>query len=335
MKAIIQSRYGSPDVLTLGEVEKPEVLDDEVLVRVRAASVHPDVWHVVSGLPYILRIMGAGLLEPKDKIPGTDVAGHVEAVGKSVTSFRPGDEVFGETLRGMQWRNGGAYAEYVAAPEAGLALKPPNVSFEQAASVPTSGIIALVNLRQAGLKAGQAVLINGAGGGVGSIALQIAKASGATVTAVDSSEKLDSLRSLGADHVVDYTRQDFTAGSERYDLIFDIPGNHPFSAIQGVLTPAGVYVLIGHDHFGEHGRRMLGSIPRFMALALRTPFTAHLPKLNFSMPPKKDLMATLSELLAAGKLTPFIEKAFPLAEVPDAIRYLQGQRAGGKVVVTV
>jgi NADPH:quinone reductase-like Zn-dependent oxidoreductase len=257
MKAVIQDKYGSPDALELREIDEPPIEDDEVLVRVRAASVHPDVWHVVTGLPYLLRLMGAGLLKPKNRIPGTDMAGHVEAVGKNVKEFRPGDEVFGETLRGLQWHNGGAYAEYVAVPEDMLALKPANVTFEQAASVPTTGYIVLMNLRgKAQVKPGQKVLINGAGGGVGTLALQIAKAHGATVTAVDSTEKLDMLRSLGADQVIDYTQEDFTRRDERFDLIFDIPGNHSFSDCRRVLTPEGVYVLIGHDHFGQQGHHL-------------------------------------------------------------------------------
>src|SRR5918999_2456505 len=201
MKAIVHHEYGSPDdVLELEDIEKPVVKDDEVLVRVHAASVHPDVWHVVKGLPYVLRLMGAGLLKPKNSVPGTDEAGYVEAVGKDVTLFRPGDEVFGESVRGHQWHNGGAYAEYASVPEDQLALKPANLTFEQAAAVPTSGIITLQGLREYGqVQPGQKVLVNGAGGGVGTIAVQLAKSYGAAVTGVDSTGKLDLLRSLGAD----------------------------------------------------------------------------------------------------------------------------------------
>ena len=207
MKAVVQEEYGSLDALEVREVEKPAPGDDEVLVRVRAASVHPDVWHVVSGHPYVLRLMGAGFSKPKNPIPGTDMAGVVEAVGKSVTQFQPGDEVFGETIGSMQWINGGAYAEYVTVAEDCLALKPANVTFEQAASVPTSGYIVLLNFAEVGqLGPGQEVLVNGAGGGVGALALQLAKAYGARVTAVDSTKKLNLLRELGADEVIDYTR---------------------------------------------------------------------------------------------------------------------------------
>ena len=249
VKAMVQEKYGSPvDVLELRDIYKPVLEDDEVLVRVHASSVHPDVWHVVMGLPYVLRLMGAGLLKPKNGVPGTDVAGRVESVGKSVTQFQQGDEVFGETIKGYQWANGGAYAEYVSVPEDSLALKPANITFEQAAAVPTSGLITLQNLPNEGrLQSGQRVLVNGAGGGVGALAVQIAKAYGAEVTGVDSTKKLEMVRSLGADRVIDYTQEDFTQGGERYDLIFDIPGNHPFSDCRRVLTPEGTYVLIGHE----------------------------------------------------------------------------------------
>jgi NADPH:quinone reductase-like Zn-dependent oxidoreductase len=239
MKAIVQDGYGSPhEVLHLRDVERPEPKDDEVLVRVHAASVHPDVWHMVWGRPYVLRLMGAGLSGPRSLIPGTDLAGRVESVGAAVTRFRPGDEVFGETVRGYQWHNGGAYAEYAAVHEESVALKPSNVSFEQAAAVPTSALIVLQNLRgPAKVRPGQRVLINGAAGGVGAFALQLAKAEGAEVTGVDSTDKLGLLRSIGADRVIDFTRHDFTIDAQRYDLILDIPGNHPFSEVRRALTP--------------------------------------------------------------------------------------------------
>ncbi len=329
MKAITHTKYGPPEVLQLAEVEKPTPKDDEVLIKVHAASVHPDVWHVVSGLPYALRLMGAGLRKPKNPIPGTDMAGLVESVGKNVTRFQPGDEVFGESIRGHQWTNGGAYAEYVSAPEDALALKPAGITFEQAAAVPTSGLIALWNLRDGALvQAGQKVLINGAGGGVGVFAVQLAKAFGAEVTGVDHTRKMDMVRSIGADHVIDYTQEDFTQSGERYDLIFDIPGNHSLSNCRRALTPTGTYVLIGHDHFGDAGGRWLGSLPRFFKLIVMSPFVSQLPDLNFSMPSKKDSMAVLKEFLEAGKLTPVIDRTFPLSEVPGAIRYLkEGHRS--------
>jgi NADPH:quinone reductase-like Zn-dependent oxidoreductase len=336
VKAIVQDRYGSLDVLRIEEVDKPVVGNDDALVRVRAASLHPDVWHVMSGRPYALRLMGAGLRKPKNRVPGTDMAGHVEAVGKNVTRFQPGDEVFGETITGYQWTHGGAFAEYVTVKEDWLALKPDNITFEQAASVPTSGLIALHNLQNSRhVRPGEKVLINGAGGGVGAIALQLAKAYGADVTGVDHTKKLDMVRSLGADHVIDYTQDDFTRGSERYDLIFDIPGNHSFSACRRALTPEGTYVLIGHENFGESGHRVLGLLPHFFKLVVLSLFVRQLPKASFAMPNKKDSLAILSEFLKKGMLTPIIDRTFPLSEVPAAMRYLQEGNAQGKIIITV
>ena len=337
MEAIVQDGYGPPgDVLVLRTIDKPAVGDDEVLVRVRAASVHPDVWHVVRGRPYVLRLMGAGLLKPKNSVPGTDVAGRVESVGENVTRFRPGDEVFGESIRGLQWNNGGAYAEYASVPEEALALKPANVTFEQAAAVPTSGLIVLQNLAdEVRPRPGQRVLVNGAGGGVGALAVQIAKAYGANVTGVDNTRKLEMVRSLGADRAIDHTREDFTLSGARYDLIFDIPGNHPFSACRRVLAPDGKYVLIGHDRFGRGTGRWLGSVPRVLKLVALSPFVSQLPAPNFSKPDKMTQMALLKELLEAGKITPVIDRTYPLSEVPEAIRYLAEGRARGKVVITV
>ena len=337
MEAIVQDGYGPPgDVLALRDIDKPAVGDDEVLVRVRAASVHPDVWHVVSGRPYVLRLMGAGLLKPKNGVPGTDVAGHVESVGENVRRFEPGDEVFGESVRGLQWNNGGAYAEYASIPEEALALKPANVAFEQAAAVPTSGLIVLQNLTdEVRPRPGWRVLVNGAGGGVGALAVQIAKAYGADVTGVDDTKKLEMVRSLGADRVIDHTRDDFTRSDERYDLIFDIPGNHPFSACRRVLAPDGKYVLIGHDRFGRGAGRWLGSVPRVLRLVALSPFVGQLPAPNFSKPDKKNQMVVLKELLEAGRITPVIDRTYPLSEVPEAIRYLAEGRARGKVVITV
>src|SRR5215208_949788 len=336
MKAIVQDKYGSPDVLELREIDKPVVTDDEVLVRVHAASVHPDVWHVVRGWPYALRLMGAGLLKPKNSVPGTDVAGHVESVGKNVKHFQPGDEVFGETSRQWQWHNGGAYAKYVSVPEDTLALKPAGITFEQAAAVPSSGFIALSGLRNQGqVQPGQKVLINGAGGGVGALAVQLAKAYGADVTGVDSTRKLDLLRSLGADRVIDYTQEDYTQSGERYDYIVDIPGNHSLSECRRALTPKGTYVLIGHDHFGKQGDRFLGGLLRGLKLIVMSPFINQLPDLSFSMPSKKDSMAVLRDLLQAGEITPVIDRTYPLSGVPEAIRYLEGGHAQGKVVITI
>ncbi|MFH2006247.1 MAG: NAD(P)-dependent alcohol dehydrogenase [bacterium] len=336
MKAIVQTGYGAPeDVLQFREIDAPVVADDEVLVAVRAASVHPDVWHVVTGRPWVVRLMGAGLRKPKVPVPGTDLAGVVEAVGRSVSRFRPGDEVFGESHSRMQWCNGGAYAEYAAVPQDTLALKPAGTTFEEAASVPTAGYIALINLPAEGEWASrQNVLINGAGGGVGSIALQVAKARGATVTGVDRAEKLELLRALGADRVIDFAREDFTLGDERYDLIFDVASTLSLKGCKRVLNPTGTYVLIGHDHFGDAGGRTFGSLPHFFKLQARAPFDRHLPALSFSIPEKSGVMARLKELLETGQLTPVIDRTFPLHEVPEAMRYLQQGGGPGRIIIT-
>jgi NADPH:quinone reductase-like Zn-dependent oxidoreductase len=334
MKAVVQRAYGSAHVLQIQDIERPVPAADEVLVQVRAASVHPDVWHVLTGLPYVLRILGAGLRRPRNPVPGTDLAGVVVALGSSVTRFAVGDAVFGETIRGMQWVNGGAYAEYATAPENGLALKPQGVSFEAAAAVPTSALIALASLRSAGeIQPGQAVLVNGAAGGVGSIAVQLAKASGAHVTGVDSGSRLDLVRAAGADVLIDYTQDDFTRRAERYDLVFDVPGNHPFSACRRVLKPTGVYVLVGHDHYGKGMRRWLGLMPRMVGLMLSSMFVKQLPRAGGSPPDKQASMATLRELMASGRLSARIDRSFPLAEAAAAIRYLQEGQARGKVLI--
>ena len=335
MKAVVQERYGSPDYLEVREVPDPVPATEEVLVRVQAASLHPDVWHVVCGRPYALRLMGSGFLKPKNPIPGTDMAGVVEALGSGVTRFRPGDAVFGETLAKEQWANGGAYAELVAVHQDLLALKPDNVSFEQAASVPASGFITLNNLRGVtDWRPGKRVLINGAGGGVGSLAVQITKAHGAHVTAVDTTSKLAMLRSLGADEVVDYTEEDFTRRGVRYDLIFDIPGHRPFSAFRASLEPDGRYVPIGHDGYGALGKDVFGLIPHFLSLMIRARFDRQLRGPGLPLASKKDAIATLRELLQAGKVTPMIDSTFPLSEVREAfLRMMQGETLG-KVILS-
>lgn len=337
MKAIVQRGYGEPEeVLSLQDVPTPAIKPDELLIRVKATSVHPDVWHLVTGRPYVLRLMGAGVRKPKHRIPGTDLAGVVESVGTSVTGFKAGDEVFGESIKGHQWINGGAFAEYAAVRGENLAPKPANVTFEQAASVPTSGYIALSGLRDQGkLKAGQKILINGAGGGVGLLAVQIAKAFGTEVSAVDTNSKMGLLRSAGADHVIDYTEEDFTRGSQRYDLVLDIPGNHPLSAIKHVLMPNGLYVLIAHDGYGRTSGKWFGSLPKVFRLMARTPFDRHMPRSGFSSPSRKETMALLRDLIEAGKVTPEVGKTFALGEAAQAIRYLAEGLAVGKTVLTV
>lgn len=335
MRAIVQDRYGSIDGLSLREVPTPVPAADEVLVRVRAASVHPDVWHVVTGQPAALRLMGSGVRRPRVSVPGTDVAGVVASVGREATRFQPGDEVFGETIRGVQWRNGGAFAEYATAPEDCLALKPSTISFAEAAAVPTVGLIALNNLPQRRVAVGQRVLVNGAAGGVGSVAVQLARSYGAEVTAVDGPRKLDLLRALGVERAIDYTTEDFTRSSERWDLIFDVPGNHSFAEIRRVLKPGGGYVLIGHDAFGATGHRWLGSIPHMLGLVARSAVTPELRGGTFAPPDKRSLMATLSQLLTTSELRVVIARTFPLAEASQALHFLASGQAVGRVVLVV
>jgi NADPH:quinone reductase-like Zn-dependent oxidoreductase len=335
MKAIVQDRYGSADVLELREIDRPTAKDGDVLVRVRAASVHADVWHATRGVPYVLRIMGSGVRAPKHRVPGTDLAGVVESVGTNVTRFRPGDEVFGQSLLANLWRNGGALAEYAAVPQAMLEWKPARLTFEQAAAVPTSGSLAVQHVRDEGrTQPGQTVLINGAGGAVGTFAVQLAKAYGANVTGVDAPEKLDVLRSIGADQLLDYTKEDFTRRDERYDFILDIAGNHPWSACRRALTPDGTYVLSGFDQYGRSGHRWFGSLGRFAKLIVISPFVSHLHPFRGTKDPG-DRLVVLKELIEAGKVTPVIDRTFPLREVPEAIRYLGSGQARGKIVITV
>jgi len=335
MKAIVQRRYGSSDVLELGDVDQPAIGDDQMLVRVHAASVHADVWHVMRGVPYVLRVMGAGLRAPKDLVPGTDLAGIVESVGRDVTRFRPGDEVFGQSLVANLWRNGGAFAEYAAVSETRFERKPSGVTFEQAAAVPTSGSLGVQAVRDEGrVTAGQRVLVNGAGGAVGTFAVQVAKAYGANVTGVDVAEKLDMIASIGADRTLDYTREDFTRGGEHYDVILDIVGNHPWREIRRALIPEGTYVLIGHDQYGAAGHRWFGSLGHFAKLMVMAPFVKQLHPFRAVKDPG-DRLAVLAELIETGKVAPVIDKTFPLSEVPEAMRYLESGHAQGKIVVTV
>jgi NADPH:quinone reductase-like Zn-dependent oxidoreductase len=335
MKAIVQSRYGSPDVLELRDVDVPPIAADQMLVRVRASSVHADVWHVMCGVPYVLRIMGAGLRAPKGGVPGTDLAGIVESVGARVTRFRPGDEVYGQSLVGNLWRHGGALAEYAAVPEARFERMPANLTFEQAGAVPTSGALGVQAVRDEGrVRAGQEVLINGAGGAVGTFAVQLARAYGANVTGVDAEAKLDMIRSIGASRTVDHATEDFTRSGERYDVVLDIAGNRSWKDLRRALTPQGTYVLIGHDHYGASGHRWFGSMGRFAKLAGMSPFVKQLHPFRGAADPG-DRLAVLTELIEAGKVTPVVDRTFTLSEVPDAVRYLASGRAQGKIVVTV
>lgn len=322
MEAIVQDRYGSPDVLELRDIDEPEVKDDEVLVRVHAAAVHPGDQLFVRGLPYIIRI-GSGLLKPRKRVPGFDVAGRVEAVGKNATEFQPGDEVFGKC--------NGSCVEYVSVSEDSLALKPANLTFEQAAALTTSGVAALHALRDTGkVQPGQQVLINGASGGVGTFAVQIAKSLGAEVTGVCSTRNVDLVRSIGADHVIDYTQEDFTRSGQRYDFILDNVANHSLSDCRRALTARGTLV----PNNGTSGGRWIGTVGRsFKALAL-SPFVRQRLRPFVSLPKKEDLVV-LKEFIEAGKITPVIDRTYPLSEVPEAMRYLEKGHAQGKIVITV
>ena len=323
MKAMVRYAYGPPDVLELRDIDIPEIADDEVLVQVHAAGVGRDVWHVMTGLPYPIRLAGYGFRAPKNPVIGSDVAGVVEEVGKKVTRFQPGDEVFGIGK--------GSYAEYVCAGEDKLAPKPTNLTFEQAAVLATMGSTALQALRDQGkVRQGQEVLLIGASGGVGTYAVQIAKAFGARVTGVCSTKKVEMVRSIGADHVIDYTREDFAEGDQRYDLILDIGGNSSLSRLRRALTRRGTRVITG----GEGGGRWLGGTDRQLRALMLSPFVGQ--KLGtFVSSENHEDMIVLKELIEFGKVAPLIDRTYPLAEVPEAIRYLEGGHAKGKVLITV
>jgi NADPH:quinone reductase-like Zn-dependent oxidoreductase len=323
MKAIVRDTYGSADVLELGDINRPGIGDEEVLVRVHAAGVGRDVWHVMAGLPYPIRLAGYGLRAPNNPVIGSDVAGVVEVVAKDVSRFKPGDEVFGIGK--------GSYAEYVSALEDKLAPKPENLTFEQAAVVPIMGSTALQALRDhAKVRPGQEVLIIGASGGVGTFAVQIAKAFGAEVTGVCSTAKVEMVRSIGADHVIDYTREDFARGEQRYDVILDIGGSSSLARLRRALTPKGTLIIAG----GEGGGRWLGGTDRQLRALALSPFVGQKLGTFVAKENYEDLIA-LGELIESGKLTPVIDRTYPLAEVPEAIRYLEEGSAKGKVVISV
>jgi NADPH:quinone reductase-like Zn-dependent oxidoreductase len=323
MKAIVRDTYGSPEVLELRDIDIPEYADEEVLVHVHAAGVGRDVWHIMTGLPYPIRLAGYGFRAPKNPVIGSDMAGVVEALGKNVTRFQPGDEVFGIGK--------GSYAEYVCAREDKLAPKPTNLTFEQAAVVAIMGSTALQALRDHGkVRPGQELLIIGASGGVGTYAVQIAKAFGANVTGVCSTTKVEMVRSIGADHVIDYTQEDFAEGDQRYDLILDIGGNSSLSRLRRALASRGTLVIVG----GEGGGRWLGGTDRQLRAMMLSPFVGQ--KLGtFVNKENHEDMLVLKELIEAGKVTPIIDRTYPLAEVPEAIRYLEEGHARGKVVISV
>jgi len=318
MRAVACPSYGPPDVLELTEIEKPTPKDDEVLVEVHAASVNAADWHIMRGKPSMMRLMGVGLLRPKNKILGSDIAGRVEAVGTNVKRFQPGDEVFGNTP--------GGFAEYVCAREDALVLKPANISFEEAAAVPLAAVTALQGLRKGRVGPGQKVLINGASGGVGTFAVQIAKSFGAEVTAVCSTRNLEQARSIGADHVIDYTQEDFTRSGQHYDLILAASGYHWISDYKRALGPKGIYVMTGGSMAQLFQAMLLGP---WMSMTGSKKMGNIMARTN-----QKDL-AFLKELLGTGKIIPVIERRYPFSQVPEAIRYLEEGHARGKLVVAM
>lgn len=321
MKAIVRTKYGSPDVLGLREVEKPNPKDDQVLVKVLAASVNPLDWHLLRGDPFLVRLMGFGLLKPKHQILGADIAGRVEAVGANVTQFKAGDEVLGAAM--------GGFAEYACFREDKLVLKPAGLIFEQAAAVPVAGITALQGLRdQGGIQAGQQVLINGASGGVGTFAVQLAKAFGAQVTGVCSTKNLEMVRSIGADHVIDYTKEEFWKSGKQYDLILDNAAFHSIRKSLRALAPAGTYVLVGGS----------ASSAGILLSLILNPLISLMKKrklVSFMANVKQSDLAFLNGLLEAGKVVPVIDRKYSLGEVPQAIRYVEEGHTRGKVIITV
>ena len=326
MKAVVYTEYGPPDVLEVKDIKKPEPNDEQVLIKVHAAAVNPYDWHFIRGTPYVMRMMIGGLRKPKEPRVGVDYAGEVEAVGKNVTRFKPGDAVFGNRT--------GAFAEYLCArADRTLALKPANVTFQQAAGVPLAGVTALQGLRDHGkVQPGQKVLINGASGGVGTFAVQIAKSFGAEVTGVCSTRNLDLVRSLGADHVIDYTKESFTKSDQRYDVILDNVGTQPLSGFRRVLKPNGICVMIGGG--GPNDGRWVGAMARPIKAMVMSPFISQ--KIGMMMAQgNKDDLTTLADLMQSGKVTPVIDRVYPLSEIRDAIRYLEQGHARGKVIIIV
>src|SRR5438445_1261567 len=324
MRAIVYHTYGSPDVLKLEEVQKPVPQDDEVLVKVHATSVNAGDWHLLRAKPFLMRLMGYGLLKPKNTILGSDIAGRVEAVGRNVKQFQSGDEVFGNTAK----YGFGGFAEYVSVPENALALKPTNISFEEAAAVPLAAVTALQGLRAKGqIQPGQKVLIYGASGGIGTFAVQLAKSFGAEVTGVCSTRNVDMVRSIGADHVIDYTQEDFTKNGQRYDFIFAVNGYHSIFDYKRALSPKGVYVMIGGSNAHLFQAMLLGPL---ISMTGRQ----KMGSMGVAKPNQKDLVF-MKELLEAGKVVPVIDRRYPLRETAEALRYLEKGHAKGKVVITV
>jgi NADPH:quinone reductase-like Zn-dependent oxidoreductase len=334
MRAIVQDRYGPSSVLRMQDVPVPEPAPDEVLVAVHAASMHADVWHAVTGAPMVLRVMGSGLRRPKQPIPGIDVSGTVVKVGSAVTDLKPGDDVFGETTRRQQWTNGGAFAEFAAVPAVALARKPARLTHIEAAAIPTSALIGVQVVEDEGrVQPGQAVLVNGAAGGVGVFAVQVAKAAGGHVTAVDHTDKLDILRRLGADEVVDYTTTDVTERLAAYDVFIDIAGRRPPRRARRAVRADGAYVLVGHDHYGEDRRPLVGSISTFIGMMAVSPFVS---QYHVRFPRSRESrMQRIVDLVEAGQLTPVIDSVFPLEQTRAALDRLTTGAVAGKIVIEV
>jgi NADPH:quinone reductase-like Zn-dependent oxidoreductase len=323
MRAIVQDAYGSTEVLHPGEIDRPEIAAHEVLVKVAAAGMDRGTWHSMAGKPYLMRIMGFGFRRPKNRVPGLDVAGTVVTVGSEVTRFKPGDEVFGMSR--------GSFAEYAAVREDKLAHKPASLTFEQAAVVPISGGTALQGLRDSGrIEAGQKVLVIGASGGVGTYAVQLAKAFGAVVTGVSSTAKVDLVRSIGADHVIDYTKDDYLDGAIRYDLILDIGGNNSLSRLRRALTPKGTLVIVG----GEEGGKVTGGFGRQIRALVLSLLVGQRLTMLASTERYTDLEA-LSPFLENGQVTPVIDRTHSLGEVPEAMAHLEAGHARGKIAIII
>lgn len=319
MKAIVYEKYGSPDVIQLKDIEKPTPKDDEVLIKIHAASVNAYDWHFLTADIFLIRLMGGGLLKPKNTRLGADMAGRIETVGKNVKQFQPGDEVFGMVK--------GSFAEYTCAPESALALKPVNTSFDEAAAIPMAAITALQGLRDEGqIRAGQTVLINGASGGVGTFAVQIAKSFGAEVTAVCSTRNLEQARSIGADHVIDYTKEDFTQNGQQYDLVFAANGYHSLSAYKRALTPKGIYIMAGGT---------MAQIFQSMLMGSMMSETGGRKMSGVSAKRSQNDLVFIKELFEAGKIKSVIDRRYPLGEAAEALRYLGAGHARGKVVISV
>ncbi len=323
MKAIVCTKYGPPDVLELQEVAKPTPKPDQVLVKINAASVNAYDWHLLTADIFLVRLMGGGLLKPKNSIPGVDIAGQIELVGSNVKQFKPGDQVFGD----ISTCDSGGFAEYASVPESLLAHKPTNLTFEESAAVPMAALTALQGLRDSGhIQPGQKVLIQGASGGVGTFAVQIAKSFGAEVTAVTSPRNFDQARTLGADHVIDYTKEDFTKSGQQYDLIFAANGYHPISDYKRALTPRGIYIMAG------------GTATQMFQAMLLGPWASEREgkKLGgVTAQPSQEDLVFMKQIIEAGKVKPVIDRSYPLSETAEALRYLGTGHARGKIVITI